>query len=183
MAFNLTQDRSCPLLNSHTQTSNNHPQDVRIRQEIDQAAALRLRQYQQRNREEAERRRAMQAAADRAREEKAERDVQRAQAKQRPAAGPAAGPAGPAPATTSAAPPPALRYQVHACMSATSAGIERMIAGCDKEVQEVQEQKRQLESTVTELAERLRALSVRSLRLKEDLVTKRQEEALKHAHP
>jgi hypothetical protein len=122
-------------------------------QEIDQAAALRFRQFQQaeRNRAEQKRRRAMQAAAARAREELAERDFQQAQADRgKPAQSQPPRAAGPAAAATSAA-PPVFRYQVHACIAATSADIVTMIAESD----------------------------ARTRRLQQDLATKRQEEALK----
>jgi hypothetical protein len=63
--------------------------------------------------------------AARAREEQAERDYQRSQARQRPAAGPA-------PAASSAA-PREFRYKVSACIHATSAEIITMIAQSDAE--------------------------------------------------
>jgi hypothetical protein len=113
-------------------------------QEIDRAAALRARRFQQahENPEEAERRRAMQAAAARAREEEVERLHQAQQAKGN----------GPRPTTNRDPPPaPAFKYQVHACIAATSAEIARMIAESD----------------------------AKTSRLRQDLATKRLEEAAK----
>jgi hypothetical protein len=53
--------------------------------------------------------------------------------------------------TTSRGPPPAFKYQVHACIAATSTEIARMIADSE----------------------------ARTRRLEQDLATKRQEEASK----
>ncbi len=86
------------------------------------------------------------------------RDYQRAQAQQRP--------------TTSRGPPPVLRYNFSACATEASDEIEAMIARCAVEIQEVQDQRRRFDDRIAEL-------STRSRRLKEDLATKRQEEALK----
>jgi len=86
--------------------------------------------------------------AARAREEQAERDYQRWQARQRPAAGPAAAVSSPA-ASSPARPVLKYKYNVHACIAATSAEIVDMIAQSD----------------------------AKTRRLQEDLVTKRKEEA------
>jgi hypothetical protein len=172
-------------------------QQERERQEqvrLDQEAESHRRRAQQaeKNRvtqEEADRRRAQQAAINRAKEAEVERlfraqQVQADRAKRGPAAGPAAagpaaaGPSGAA-ATASTGPPPVLRYNSRECITLPSAEIQRMIARCDKEVQEVQDQKRQLDPTVAVLADRLRILTVRYRSLKEALATKRREEALK----
>ena len=91
--------------------------------------------------------------AARAREEQAERDYQRSQARQRPAAGPAASSAG----------PPQFRYKVHACILATSAQISTWIADSEAETRRLQA---------------LLATSIaRSDRLRFDLDTKRLQEA------
>jgi hypothetical protein len=131
-------------------------------QELDRAAALRLRQFQQK-REEDERRRVMEAEVAKARQEKARqaqhaaREYERAQAQQRP--------------TTSRGLPPVLHYNFSALATEASDAIEAMIVRCAVEMQEVQDQRRPFDDRIAEL-------TTRSRRLKEDLATKRREEAL-----
>jgi hypothetical protein len=91
--------------------------------------------------------------AARAREEQAERDYQRSQARQRPAAGPAA----------SSAAPREFRYTVPACIDATSAEISTWIVQSQAETRRLQ----------GELATSI----ARSDRLRLDLDTKRRQEA------
>ncbi len=129
----------------------------REQQKVDEAAALRLKQYQQR-REEDERRRAMLAEAAKARQEMLERARAREEQAERDykayeaQVNPAKRDHQERPTTSRGPPPaPAFRYKVHACIAATSADIIRMIAESD----------------------------AKTSRLKEDLATKRQEEASK----
>ena len=74
----------------------------------------------------------------RAREEQAERDYQRSQARQRPAAGPAAATTTPA-ASSPARPVVKYKYNVHACIAATSAEILTMIAQSEAKTRRLQE--------------------------------------------
>ena len=93
--------------------------------------------------------------AARAREEQAERDYQRSQARQRAAAGPA-------PAASSAA-PREFSYKVSACMHSTSAQIITMIAQSEAETRRLQAL---LATTIA-----------RTGRLRLDLATKHLQEA------
>ncbi len=73
-------------------------------------------------------------------------------------------------------------YNLPACFSGTSAVIEYMIATCEAEVQDVEQHRlnfvQDMERTRRNFDARIVELKVRLGKLKEDLATKKQEEAL-----
>jgi hypothetical protein len=162
-------------------------------QEIDECATVRARQalQAQKNRQESERRRAMQAAATAARQEFLER-AQADRAKRGPAstapadAGPTAGPSDAAAVQSVSQDPPNVTYNFPMCRTETSSRIEAMILNWESEVRDIQQKQRKLEASTAEIQQQQRnfeartaELTIRLPRLKQDLATKQQEEALK----